>query len=313
METALVFDNVLSIHTSYAEVNSPFDWRLVPSFLAALEHGSLLGAARALRASQPTIGRHIAELEAQLGVVLFERTGRGLLPTAMAQRIADSARSMEAGALELGRAISGAAAGVTGSVRLSASQPVACFLLPPVLAQMRSALPEIQVELVASNEVSNLLRREADIAVRMVQPDQSTLIARRIGKVTLGAFAHRDYLRRRGIPREPADLLAHDLVGEDRNLTMLQGAAAAGLPLRREHCVLRTDDLVAYWQAVRNGLGIGFVADYLARTDASVVPLLPGLRIPPLPVWLVVHREIRGSARIRAVYDFLARALPAAL
>src|SRR3954469_7448484 len=115
-----------------------FDWRLVRSFLGVLEHGSLLGAARALRTSQPTLGRHIAELEAQLGVVLFERTGRGLLPTAMAQRIADSARAMETGALELGRSITGAAAGVTGTVRLSASQPVACYVLPPVLAQMRS-------------------------------------------------------------------------------------------------------------------------------------------------------------------------------
>jgi DNA-binding transcriptional LysR family regulator len=314
VETGPLFDNCTTIHTRYAEMKSDeFDWRLVRSFLAALEHGSLLGAARALHASQPTIGRHIAELESQLGVVLFERTGRGLRPTDMAQVLAEGARAMEAGALQLARGASGADEATAGTVRLSASQPVACFLLPGVLAQLRTALPQVQVELVSSNAVSNLLRREADIALRMVQPEQSSLIARRIGKVTLGTYAHRDYLRRRGVPREPADLLAHDLVGEDRSDDILRGFAAFGLPVTRERFVLRTDDLVASWQAVRAGVGIGFVADYVARTDPAVVPLLPGLKIPPLPMWLVVHREIRSNPRIRAVYDALAQAVPKAL
>ncbi|MES2977919.1 MAG: LysR family transcriptional regulator [Pseudomonadota bacterium] len=291
-------------------MNNRFDWSLIPSFLAALERGSLLGAARAMGASQPTLGRHIAELESQLGVALFERTGRGLLPTPMAHTLAEAARSMEAGAFQLSRAALGAAAAEAGTVRLSASQPVCCFVLPPLLAQMRIALPEVQVELVSSNEVANLLRREADIAVRMVEPDQATLVARRIGKVTLGTYAHGDYLRRRGVPREPGDLLAHDLIGGDRNEDIIRGFSQLGQAMARESFVLRTDDLVAYWQAVRAGVGIGFVADYLARTDRAVVPLLPMLKIPPLPMWLVVHREIRGNARIRAVYDFLARSLP---
>ena len=294
-------------------MNSDFDWRLVRSFLAALDQGSLLGASRVLRASQPTIGRHIAELEAQLEVVLFERTGRGLLPTEMALRLAESARAMDSSANQLARSVSGAQAEVTGTVRITASQPVACVLLPPVLAQLRLALPDIQVELVASNEVSNLLRREADIALRMVQPAQSTLVAKRIGKVTLGAYAHRDYLRRRGVPRQPQDLLDHDLVGQDRNEDILRGFAAMGLPLRRESFVLRTDDLMAYWGAVRAGLGIGFISDYQGRIDNQVQAVLPMLKIPPLPVWLTVHREIRTSPRIRAVYDFLAEAVPSAL
>ena len=290
-----------------------FDWSLIRSFLAALDHGSLLGAARALHSSQPTIGRHIAELESQLGVVLFERTGRGLLPSEMALRLADAARAMESGALQLARSVSGAEAGVSGSIRITASQPVACVLLPPVLARMRVALPDVQVELVVSNEVSNLLRREADIALRMVQPDQATLVAKRIGKVTLGAYAHRDYLRRRGTPKQPADLLAHELVGQDQSEAMLQGFAAYGFPMQRTHFALRTDDLMAYWEAVRAGLGVGFVADYMARTDSDVLPVLPTLKIPPLPMWLAVHREIRTSRRIRAVYDFLGEAVPAAL
>ena len=290
-----------------------FDWSLIRSFLAALDQGSLLGAARALHSSQPTIGRHIAELESQLGVVLFERTGRGLLPSEMALRLADAARSMESGALQLARSVSGAQAGVSGTIRITASQPVACVLLPPILAKMRLALPEVQVELVVSNEVSNLLRREADIALRMVQPDQATLVAKRIGKVSLGAYAHRDYLRRRGTPKQPIELLAHELVGLDQSETIIQGFAAFGYPVQRNQFALRTDDLMAYWEAVRAGLGVGFIADYVARTDSAVVPLLPMLKVPAIPMWLAVHREIRTSRRIREVYDFLGDAVPGAL
>jgi DNA-binding transcriptional LysR family regulator len=313
VRTIVCLHNCINSHSSISQMNTSFDWRLIQSFLAVLEHGSLLGAARALQSSQPTMGRHIADLEAQLGVVLFERTGRGLQPTATALRLATSARAMEAGALQLAHGVSSAQMGVRGSVRITASQPVACLLLPPLLLQMRQALPDIQVELVASNDVTNLLRREADIALRMVRPDQSSLVARRIGTVALGAFAHRDYLRRRGVPRQPTDLLAHELVGNDRNEDILRGFAALGYPVGREQFAFRTDDLMAYWQAVRAGLGIGFVAHYMARTDPDVQPVLPMLKPPPLPIWLTVHREIRTSARIRAVYDFLAEAVPQAL
>lgn len=290
--------------------SSPFNWSLVQSFLAALDQGSLLGAARVLRTSQPTVGRHIAELETQLGVVLFERTGRGLQPTPVALQLAESARTMEAGAHQLARSVSGAEASVAGTVRITASQPVACVLLPPVLARMRQALPDVQVELVASNEVTNLLRREADIALRMVRPGQASLVAKRIGTVTLGAYAHRDYLRRKGTPRLPSDLLQHELVGTDRNEDILRGFMALGTALERQHFAFRTDDLIAYWEGVRAGLGIGFVADYVARTDPGVVPVLPQLPLPELPIWLTVHREIRTSRKIRAVYDFLAQEVP---
>jgi len=288
-----------------------FDWRLVRSFLAALDQGSLLGAARVLRASQPTVGRHIAELESQLGVLLFERTGRGLVPTATALKLADAARGMETGALQLAQTLSGAQTQTSGTVRITASVPVAVQLMPPLLAAMRQTLPDIQIELVSSNQVSNLLRREADIAVRMVRPDQTSLVAKRIGQVGLGAYAHRSYLARRGTPRQPTDLLQHELIGSDADPAILQGFQAMGYPVTRESFALRSDDFIVQWQAVRAGLGVGFCADYMARTDPDVLRVLPGLlKIPPLPVWLTVHREIRTNRRIRAVYDFLAEALP---
>jgi len=294
-------------------MNTQFDWSLVRSFLAVLDHGSLLGAARQLNASQPTIGRHVTELENHLGIVLFDRTGRGLIPTESALRLAESARVMQIGADQLARSAMGAEQSNAGTVRISASQPIACFALPAVLAQMRLTLPQVQIELVASNSVSNLLKREADIAIRMVQPEQATLVARKIGKVAIRACAHQDYLRRRGVPRQPADLLSHDLIGSDRNDEILKGFTAMGFGVTRENFAFRTDDLIVVWQAVRAGLGIGFVSEHLIRTDPAVVPVLSKLAIEPLPVWLAVHREIRTNKRIRAVYDFLSDTLPGAI
>ena len=164
-----------------------------------------------------------------------------------------------------------------------------------------------------SNEVTNLLRREADIAVRMVRPQQTALTARKLGEVRIAVCAHARYLQTAGTPRQPADLLQHRLVGYDRDETIVRGFAAMGLPLPRERFMLRTDDQLAYAQLVAAGAGIGFLAAYHLPQLPGVQRLLPGLPIPPLPCWLAVHREIRGNPVVRRVYDFLADALPAAL
>jgi DNA-binding transcriptional LysR family regulator len=192
--------------------------------------------------------------------------------------------------------------------------PVAVHLLPGVLAAMRQALPEIQVELVSSNQVSNLLRREADIAIRMLRPQQSTLVARKIGEVRLCVCAHKGYLARCAPLKAPTDLLAHTLIGSDADTAILDGFKAMGYAVTRELFALRCDDFIVQWQAVRAGLGVGFAAEYMLRSDPAVLPLLAGqIQIPPLPMWLAVHREIRSNQRIRAVYDFLAEQLPALL
>ena len=287
-----------------------FDWALVKSFLAVLDAGSLMGAARRLQAQQPTLSRHIAELEAQLGLPLFERTGRGVLPTAAALAIADAARQMQAGAEQLGRGLARQRDATAGSVRITTSQVAAAWLLPPVLAALHLEEPGIQIELVASNALSNLLRREADIAVRMVRPAQATLIARKLGDIAIVAAAHDSYLARAGTPRQPADLLQHTLIGLDRDDNDLRGFAAMGLPVAREQFALRTDDHIAYGQWLAAGAGIGFVAAYNLPRWPGVRQVLPMLKIPPLPCWLAVHREIRGNRVVRRVFDYLAEALP---
>jgi DNA-binding transcriptional LysR family regulator len=290
-----------------------FNWALIKSFLAVLDAGSLMGAARKTGQQQPTLSRHIAELETQLGAPLFERTGRGVTPTALALAIAESARQMEAGAQGLTQQLVGSRRRTTGTVRISTSQVAATYLLPPILAELQRTEPGIQIELVASNQITNLLRREADIAVRMVRPAQGSLVARKLGEVHIVAAAHESYLAQAGTPRKPQDLLQHRLIGYDRDTTIEQGFKKMGLPLTREHFSVRTDDQVAYGRLLAAGAGIGFVARYNLAHWPGVRGLLPQLGIPPLPCWLAVHREIRGSNVARQVYDHLAAAIPPVL
>ena len=294
-------------------MNPNLDWTLIRSFLAVMESGSLLGAARKLNGSQPTLGRHIAQFEEQLGVPLFERTGRALVPTAAARKLAEHAATMQAGADSMARSLAASEQPTQGTVRISASQAVACYLLPPLLARLREQAPRITIVLVSSNAITNLLRREADIAIRMVRPQQTSLIARRIASVEVSACAHRQYLSRRGVPRDPIELLDHELVGFDTDDTYIRGFKRFGQTVTREQFAFRTDDHIAAWQAIRAGLGIGFAARYMIEQEAQVQRILPKLVLPPLPVWLTVHREIRGSPRIRAVYDFLAEEIPGAI
>ncbi len=290
-----------------------FDWNLMRSFLAVMERGSLMSAARHLGGSQPTIGRHIAQLEAQLGVTLFERTGQALTPTATAHLIAERAQAMAGGAEAVSRVLAGRDAETGGTVRITASQIVSSHLLPPLIAQLRAEHPGIQIELVSTNEVSNLLRREADIAVRMVRPEQGSLVARRVGQVHIGLYGTPGYLKRRGVPRSIDDLHDHDLVGYDRDPTILRGFTAMGQPATRERFCLRSDDHIAAWAAVRAGIGLGWGPTYMGEPDPAVKRVLPDLLIPPLPMWLAVHREVRSSPRIRLVYEFLRDALVRAL
>ncbi|MBC7995787.1 MAG: LysR family transcriptional regulator, partial [Rhizobacter sp.] len=213
----------------------------------------------------------------------------------------------------LARTLAGRDEAATGTVRITTSRVAASYLLPPVLAALGAAEPGIQVELVVSDEINNLLRREADIAVRLVRPAQDSLVAKKLADLPITACAHQHYLQRAGTPLQPADLMRHRLIGFDRDESLIRGFAQFGVPFTREHFALRTDDLLAYGRMVACGAGIGFLTRYTLAYLPGVVPVLPKLEIPPLPCWLAVHREVHGNRLVRRVFDFLAEALPKAL
>jgi DNA-binding transcriptional LysR family regulator len=290
-----------------------FDWNLMRSFLAVMERRTLAGAARVLGNSQPTVGRHIRQLEAQLGVALFEPSGAGMTPTPAAQRVAEVGHGMLESAAAVSRHLHERKQRAQSSVRISASRMVSCHLLPPVLASLQQQAASPTIELLATDELSDLLQREADIAVRLVRPAQATVVARRVGVIRFGVFASAAYLRRRGVPGNAAELSQHALIGFDRDEGMMRSMRRMGLHASRAQFSFRCDDRVVHWAAVRAGSGLGVLPTYLARRDASLKRVLPELPITPSQVWLAVHRDVRSHRHIRLVYDFLRVELARAL
>ncbi|MDG4879473.1 LysR family transcriptional regulator [Mesorhizobium sp. WSM4935] len=282
-----------------------FDWNLIKSFVAVAETGSLSGAARRLAASQPTLGRHIAELEAALGVTLFRRGRRGYELTEAGSTLYERGRAVSEQANAFSLLAMGSVEAIEGTVRIAASEVVAAFVLPAMMARLGEEEPGVEVEIVASNQVENLLRRDADIAIRMVRPAQNELVARKVIDIPLCLCAARSYLDRRGRPETPADLADHALVGFDRSDEIIRGFTSFGIPVGRSHFRFRTDNQIVLWEAVRTGNGIGIGQEPLADRDPDLEKLLPGVPLPNLPVWLAMHRDVRTSMRIRRVADFL--------
>lgn len=284
------------------------DWRLLQVFLAACEAGSLGRAARALGQSQPTLSRRLAALEAALGQPLFERSAQGLALTAAGRALREPALEMQAQLARMGTALERHARTLAGSVRITASEFVSQHLLLPALRPLRTAHPEIQIELAPGDDVADLLRREADIAVRMFRPREPALIARRLADLPLGLYAHRDYLAHHG-PVTAQTLSQHHWIGPDQGELMIRGFAQAGYTVARDFFAIRTDHSALAWQAVCEGLGVGASLRGVAERSPGIVRVLPEIDIPPMACWLVVHRELRGTPRLRAVFDHLAQAL----
>ena len=290
--------------------NQP-NWDLYRSFLAVLEAGSLSAAARQLGLAQPTLGRHIEALESALGHALFVRSQHGYLATGHALQLKPYAQSLAATAGALLRAASSSAAEPRGSVRVTASEVMACEVLPPILARLHAQYPGLQIELAASNQSQDLLRREADIAVRMVRPAQEALVARRIGAIELGLHAHRDYLARRGTPATLAELPAHALIGFDHETACIRAMKHHLGDLTRANFALRSDSDLAQLAALRAGFGIGICQAGIARREPALVRVLPDAFAPTLETWLAMHQDLRDSKRCSVVFAALADGLAA--
>ncbi|KAG9608345.1 hypothetical protein KCV01_g4511, partial [Aureobasidium melanogenum] len=275
-----------------------------------MREGSLSAAARALGMTQPSLGRHVRELEDSLGVPLFARGPQGLAPTDAARELLPHAESMAAAVASMWRAASGAKDESRGVVRITASEVMGTEVLPRLLVPFRRAHPGIVIELSTTDRMANLLRRDADIAVRNTPPSQDALVARHACRVPMGFFAHPDYLDVAGRPRRLEDLREHTMIGYDEERPHIRALRPAGLPYAREDFSFRTDNDLAAIAAMRAGYGIGICQAPLGRRY-GMERLFPRLVDIPLDTWVVTHEDLRASRRVRAVFDHLAQALAA--
>ena len=292
-------------------MGSEVGWELYRSFLGVLQEGSLSGAARALGITQPTVGRHVSALEDSLGLTLFTRSRTGLLPTEAALALRPYAEEMRSTAEALRRAADSQGEGAKGTVRVSSSEVVGAEVLPPIIARLRHAHPQLTVELVMTNRVQDLLQREADIAVRMTPPRQELLIARRVGVIALGFFAHRNYLVRHTPPKTVAELQQHSLIGFDVETPFLRAARKTLPQWSREAFSIRTDSDVGHLALIRAGCGIGVCQVALAKRSAELVRVLPSKFELKLDTWVTMHEDLRNSPRCRVAFDALVNGLTA--
>lgn len=286
-----------------------FDWNQVRAFLATVEEGSFSGAARALKTTQPTIGRQISELEARLGVTLVERSVRGPTLTESGRDLLDHVRAMGEAATLISMVATGKSQEVTGEVTVTATDLLSASVLPDLLQPLREMAPGIRVRIVASDELQNLTKREADIAIRHARPDQPDLIARHVGDFRASLFGASAYLDRVGRPSAPRDVANYDFVGNADPERLMAPLHNMGIPVRPESFVMSSASGVVAWELTKAGFGISMQPDVLGNTEPGVEKVLPDFPSLEFPIWLVTHRELQTSRRIRIVFDLLARGL----
>jgi DNA-binding transcriptional LysR family regulator len=284
-------------------------WDFYRTFLTVLQEGSLSAAARELGLTQPTIGRHIDALEASIGFQLFIRSPQGLIPTEAAADLRPHAEQLAANAAALLRTATGQGGGVRGTVRISASEVIGIEVLPPMLAALSDRHPDLVIELSLSDAVEDLLRQEADIAVRMVEPQQDALITRRIGGIPLGLHAHRRYLDKHGIPDKLEDLLQHRTIGFDRESAFVRAIRKRVPLIELMRPSFRADSNLAQLAAIRAGFGIGVCQVELARRDPDIVRLFENEFALPLETFVVMHENLKTTPRCRATFDALVEGL----
>ena len=286
-----------------------FDWNRARAFLVTAEEGSLSAAGRALGIAQPTIGRQVAALEEELGVTLFERIGGTIELTRAGLDLLEHLRVMGEAATRASLSAAGKSLSIDGTVCITASDLIAAYILPPIIARIRRLHPGIEIEILASNTARDLRRREADIAVRNFTPNQPELIAKKIAERHARLYATAAYLEQIGNPRAPADLSRADFFGFDRTPMMITHLRALGMELTPRNFPIVTDNHLVQWELAKQGLGICIVMDQVGDAEPRVRRVLPKLTPIPVPVWLVTHREMHTNRRIRVVFDLLAEGL----
>jgi len=286
-----------------------FDWNQARAFFVAIEEGSLSGAARVLNSTQPTIGRQISALEKNLGITLVERTVKGLQITQEGQDLVEYVRAMSEAASMISIVADSQSQDVTGVVVITATDLLSTNVLPQILIELRESAPGIKVEVNASNDIQDLMHREADIAVRHIRPEQPELIAKHVGDFRANLYASKAYLDALGRPRAIRDIAAYDFVGNADLEQLITPLQKLGVPLRPESFVASSESGTVIWAMLKAGYGISMQPEPLGDADPDLEKVWEALPSLNFPMWLVTHRELRTSPRIRVVFDLLARGL----
>ncbi len=286
-----------------------FDWNQVRSFLATAEEGSFSAAARVLEQTQPTVGRQVAGLEQSLGITLFERVGKSLKLTATGTELLLHVREMADVASRISLTATSQSQAIEGQVRITASDVMSAFQLPRILKQIRLAAPRLEIDVVAANDIRDIQRREADIAIRHVRPTQPDLIARLVAEATANFYAAPSYLDQVGRPKNADDLAKLDFVGFGDVDTMVGFLNPAGIDVTRQNFRIGSQSGIVSWEMVRHGFGVSVMSDDIAALTPGIERVLPDREPFRFPIWLATHSELHTAKRIRLVFDQLAERL----
>ena len=284
-----------------------FDWNHIRSFLATAEMGTLSAAAKELGLTQPTLSRQMYALESSLKVTLFERVDNRLVLTESGLELLEHAKNMANQAFKLSISASGQSQQLEGLVTVTASEFTATYVLPKILTKIRQEEPGIRVEIVVTNDASDLKRREADIAIRGFHPKQNDLIAKKIGEEVIWLFGSREYLQQFPPITDFADVKDIQVIGFDSSDAVINILNSQGWSLTHDNFSLLSAFQPLQLELCKQGLGLIFMPEELGARETSLAKAFENMGpTMTLPIWLVCHQELRTNLRVKRVFDFIA-------
>jgi DNA-binding transcriptional LysR family regulator len=284
-------------------VHAVLDWNDLRYFLAIARAGTLAGAARDLKVEHTTVGRRLSALESALGTKLFTRAPGGLTLTRAGSEILSIAEEIAVRAQAIERRVAGEDDRIAGTVRVTTSEAVSGYLVKQC-AELRERHPALMVEILSGNRAFDLLRGEADIAVRVRPDTEPDLIVRKVARAVWSMYASAAYVSRKHVPRAPGDLAGHDVIGFDQSLGAVPGALWLQDHATGAQIVMRANSIVAASNAAIVGMGIAVLPCFIADAEPALQRLTP-LALGERDIYLVVHPDLARIARIRAVMEFI--------
>ena len=286
-----------------------FDWNNALAFLVTAEEGSLSAAGRALGIAQPTVGRQVAALEKELDVILFDRVGKQLVLTEIGLELLEYLRQMSEAASRVSIAASGRSQEIDGEVCISATDSIAALCLPPIIKKLRACYPGIKIKVIASNELTNLGQKEADIAIRNIQPTNPDLVAKKVCDAAARLYGAIEYIDKLGRPITAAKLTNAEFAWFDRSKESIRPLQNLGLSITQDNFSVISENHLVQWENTKLGIALGIMIEAVGDKEPLVERVLPDSEVIIFPIWLVAHKQLKSSKRVRVVFDMLADSL----